>query len=131
MKKTKVKELKGNEWKIEGKLVLKKGKVYVSRDEELRAEVIWLHHDVPAVGHGRQLKMVELVMRNYWWPEVMRDIGKYMEGYDLYQRIKNRMEEPAGKLKLSKMPEMSRSLTVDFILFSLFTLFYFTLLFLF
>jgi len=52
MKKTKVKELRGNEWKIEGELVLKEEKVYVSRDEELRTEVIWLHHNVPAVGHG-------------------------------------------------------------------------------
>ena len=52
MKKTGVKELRGNEWQIEGDLVLKEGKVYVPRDEELRAEVIWLHHDVPAAGHG-------------------------------------------------------------------------------
>ena len=47
--------------------------------------------------------MVELVIRNYWWPEVTRDVGKYVEGYDLYQRMKNRMEEPAGKLKLSEV----------------------------
>ena len=40
MKKTKVKELKGNEWKIEGELVLKEEKVYVPKNEELRAEVI-------------------------------------------------------------------------------------------
>ena len=40
MKKTKVKELRGNEWKIERKLVLKEGKMYVPRDEELRAVVI-------------------------------------------------------------------------------------------
>jgi len=52
MKKTGVKELKGNEWKIEGELVLKEEKVYVPKDEELRAEIIWLHHDVPAAGHG-------------------------------------------------------------------------------
>ena len=52
MKKTKVKELWGNEWQMEGDLVLKKGKVYVLKDEELRAEVIQLHHDVPAAGHG-------------------------------------------------------------------------------
>jgi len=40
MKKTKVKELRGDEWKIEGELVLKEGKVYIPKDEELRAEVI-------------------------------------------------------------------------------------------
>ena len=84
MKKTKVKELRGNEWKIEGELVLKEGKVYVPRDEELRAEVIQLHHDVPAAGHGGQWKTVELVTRNYWWPGVTRDIRKYMEECNLY-----------------------------------------------
>ena len=53
MKRAKVKKLRGEEWKIEGELVLKEGKVYVPKDEELRAEVIRLHHDVPAAGHGR------------------------------------------------------------------------------
>ena len=52
MKKTKVKKLRGNEWKIERKLVLKEGKVYVPRDEELRAVVIWLHHNIPVAGYG-------------------------------------------------------------------------------
>ena len=54
MKKAKVKELRGEEWKIEEDLVLKKGKIYVLKDEELRAEIIWLHHDVLVAGHGRR-----------------------------------------------------------------------------
>jgi len=83
MKKAKVKELRGEKWKIEGDLVIKEGKIYVPKDVELRAEIIWLHHDVPAAGHGRCWKMVELVTRNYWWPGVMRDIGRYVEGCDL------------------------------------------------
>ena len=40
MEKAKVKELRENKWKIEEELVLKEGKVYVPKDEELRAEVI-------------------------------------------------------------------------------------------
>ena len=45
-----------------------------------------------------------------------RDIGRYMKGCDLYQRIKNRLEEPAGKLKLSEVPKkLWTHLTVDFI----------------
>jgi len=105
MKKAGVRELWGNEWKIEEELVLKEGKVYVPKDEELRAEVIRLHHNVPASGHGGRWKMVELVTRNYWWPGVTRDVGKYVEGCNSYQRMKNRAEEPAGKLKLSEVPE--------------------------
>ena len=52
MKKAGVKELRDNKWKIEEDLVLKERKVYVLRDEELRAEVIQLYHDVPAAGYG-------------------------------------------------------------------------------
>jgi len=116
MKKAGVKELRGNEWKIEGDLVLKEGKVYMPKDEELRVEIIWLHHDIPAAGHGGRWKTVELVTRNYWWPEVTRDVGKYVEGCNLCQRIKNRTEEPVGKLKLSEVLQKTWSyLTVDFI----------------
>ena len=117
MKKVRVKELRGNEWKIEGDLVLKEGKVYVLKYEELRAEVIQLHHDVPVAEHGGRWKMVELVTRNYWWPGVTRNVGKYVEGCDLCQRMKNRTEELAGKLKLSEVPQkIWTHLTVDFIM---------------
>ena len=116
MKKAKVKELQGNKWQIERELVLKEGKVYVPKNEELRTEVIQLHHDVPAAGHGGRWKTVELVTRNYWWPGVMRDVGRYVEGCDLCQRMKNRTEELAGKLKLSEVPEKPwMHLMVDFI----------------
>ena len=59
-----MKELRGEEWRIEEDLVIKEGKIYVLKDIELRAEVIQLHHDVPAAGHGGRWKTVELVTRN-------------------------------------------------------------------
>ena len=105
IKKTRVKKLQENKWQIEGELVLKKRKVYILKDEELRAEVIRWHHNVPAAGHGGKWKIVELVTRNYWWPGVMRDMGKYVEECDLYQRMKNRTEKVVGKLKLSEVLE--------------------------
>ena len=96
--------------------MLKEGKIYVPKDEELRAEVIQLHHDVPAARYGGRWKTVELVMRNYWWSGVTRDVRKYVEGCDLCQRMKNRMEELAGKLKLSEVPKkMWTHLMMDFI----------------
>jgi len=85
MKKMKVKELQGEEWQIEEDLVLKEAKVYVLKDKELRAEIIWLHYDVPAAEYRGRWKTVELVTRNYWWPGVMRDIGRYVEGCNLCQ----------------------------------------------
>ena len=49
--------------------------------------------------------MIELVTRNYWWPGVTKDMGKYVEDCDICQRMKNRIEVPAEKLKLSKVSE--------------------------
>jgi len=66
MKKAKIKVIQGEEWKIEGDLVLKEEKIYVLKNTELRTEIIWLHYDVLAVGHGGRWKIVELVTWNYW-----------------------------------------------------------------
>jgi len=46
----------------------------------------------------------------------MSNIRRYVEGCDLCQRMKNRIEEVVGKLKLNKVPEKPWShLMVDFI----------------
>ena len=105
MKKVRMKILQGNKWQIEGDLVLKKGKVYMPKDKELWIEIIQLYHDVPVAGHEGRQKTTESVMRNYQWPEVTRDVGRYVERYSMCQRIKNRMEEVVEKLKLSEVPE--------------------------
>jgi len=97
--------------------VFKEGKVYIPKNKELRVEVIQWYHDILVAGHEGKWKTVELVTRNYWWPGVTRDVGKYIEGCDLCQRMKNRMKEVAGKLKLSEVPEKPWThLTVDFIM---------------
>jgi len=60
--------------------------------------------------------MIELVMRNYWWLGVTINVGKYMEECNICQRMKNRMEVPVGKLKMSKILKKPWTyLTVDFI----------------
>ena len=78
-------------------IVMKKEKIYVP-EEDLRREIIQLHHDTPVGGHGGRWKMMELIGRNYWWPGITKEVGRYMEGYDTCQRYKNRSETPAEKL---------------------------------
>jgi len=57
--------LRDEEWRQEDSLMLKEEKVYVPKDEKLRAEVIRLHHDMPVRGHGEQWKIAELVTKNF------------------------------------------------------------------
>jgi len=54
MKQVEVKMLRNEEWREENRLILRDEKVYVLKDEKLRAEVIWLHHDMPVGRHGGQ-----------------------------------------------------------------------------
>jgi len=92
MKRAGVKMLRDEEWRQEDGLMLKEGKVYVPKDEKLRAEVIRLHHDTSMGGHGGhggQWKTAELVTRNFWWPGVTREVKRYVEGCDACQRNKN------------------------------------------
>jgi len=40
MKKVEIREIRGEEWQLEGDLVLKERKLYIPKDEELRVEII-------------------------------------------------------------------------------------------
>jgi len=116
MKKAGVKMLRNEEWQIEEGLVLKEGRVYVPKDEKLRVEIIQLHHDTLIAGHEGQWKTVELVTRNYWWPGVTKKVKRYVEGCNQCQRMKNRTEMPAGKLRPNQVLERPwQYISVDFI----------------
>jgi len=57
-----------------------------------------------------------LIVRNYWWPGVMKEVGRYVDGCDMCQRYKNQSEAPAGKLMPNAIPEKPWShILVDFI----------------
>jgi len=115
LKRAGIKALKDEEWEIEDGIVLKEGRIYVP-EGDLRREIIQLHYDTPVGGHGGRWKMAELIVRNYWWPEVTKEVGRYVDGCDACQRYKNQSEVPAGKLMPNAIPEKPWShISADFI----------------
>ena len=54
IKQARVKMLRDKEWKEVDGIMYKKEKVYVPKNDKLRAEIIRLHHDMLVGGHGRQ-----------------------------------------------------------------------------
>jgi len=54
MKRAGVKMLRDEEWREVNGIMYKERKVYVPKDEKLRAEIIRLHHDTPIGGHRGQ-----------------------------------------------------------------------------
>ena len=107
--------MKDEKWEVEDGIVMKEGRIYVP-EGELRGEIIRLHHNTPVEGHGKRWKMAELVARNYWWPGLTKEVGKYVERCDTCQRHKNQSKAPAGKLMPNTIPEKLWShILADFI----------------
>jgi len=115
LKKAGIKALKNEEWEVEDGIILKEGRIYIP-EGDLRREIIQLHHNTPIGGHGGRWKIAELVARNYWWPGVMKEVGRYVDGCDACQRYKNWSKVPAGKLMPNAIPEKPWShISADFI----------------
>ena len=116
MKQVEVKVLRNKEWRDIDGIMYKEGKIYVPKNETLRAEIIRLYYDIPIEGHGGQWKIVELVIRNFWWPGITKEVKQYMEGCDSCQRNKNCTEQPAGKLMPNSILEKPWTyISADFI----------------
>jgi len=115
LKKAGVKMLRDKEWEIEDRVVLKERRIYMP-EGELRREIIQLHHDILVGGHGGRWKTTELITRNYWWPGVTKEVGRYVDGCDACQRYKNQSEVLVGKLMPNAILEKPWShISTDFI----------------
>jgi hypothetical protein len=82
--------VKSAEWSESDGLLMFHGKIYVPNDRDLRWHIIEQHHDTHIVGHAGCFKTLELIARNYWWPQMSRYIGIYVKvkTCDLCNQIK-------------------------------------------
>ena len=53
----------------------------------LRSEVLKIAHDVPAAGHLGMTKTKNRILRYFYWPNIYKDITKYVRSCDVCQRI--------------------------------------------
>jgi hypothetical protein len=67
--------VKSAEWSESEGLLMFRGKIIVPKDRELRRQIVEQHHNTHVAGHAGRFKMLEMVSRNYWWPQMSRYIG--------------------------------------------------------
>ena len=116
MKQVGVKMLRDKEQREVDGIMYKEEKVYVPKNNRLRVEIIRLYHNIPMEGHRGQWKIVELVIRNFWWLETTKEIKRYIKEYNSCQRNKNHTKQLASKLMPNSIPNKPQTyISVDFI----------------
>jgi hypothetical protein len=74
--------IKSTEWSESDGLLMFHSKIYVPNDRDLRRCIVEQHHDTCIAGHAGHFKTLELVSRNYWWPQMSHYIGIYVKHCD-------------------------------------------------
>jgi len=104
------------EWSNTDGLLQFRGKIYVPQSLDLRRQIVALCHDTYITGHPGCWKTLELVSRNYWWPQMSRYIGQYVSTCDLCLWTKPWRHSPVGELQPLSIPDAQWDmLSVDFV----------------
>ena len=80
--------------------------MYVPDEEDLRLQVVKLHHDTLVAGHPGCEKMIELLQKTYFWPAMTSFVKDYISRCDRYARFKRTNQAPFGTLNPLEAPHM-------------------------
>ncbi len=63
------------EWDETDGLLTFNGQIYVPDSKDLRQRIIVQYHNSQVAGHPGRMKTLELISRDYWWPQIGRHVG--------------------------------------------------------
>ncbi|SJL03638.1 uncharacterized protein ARMOST_06995 [Armillaria ostoyae] len=91
-------------------------RVYVPHHTALRGDIIAQSHDHITAGHPGVAKTKELILREYWWPKMKRDVETYIASCETCQRTKSSNQAKSVPLHPNAIPMgLWTHITVDMI----------------
>jgi len=103
-------------WSPTGRL-LYRGKFYVPDYGPLRLYLIQTHHEVPVAGHPGRSKTLELLSRNYHWPEMRQDVERFVRTCHICRQSKTSRHAPFGDLRPLVIPQQPwQDISMDFVM---------------
>ena len=64
-------------WEQDGIIYMDR-QIYIPNNKKIREQILQENHNFVDIGYSEQQRMLELVKRNYWWPEIKENIKKYI-----------------------------------------------------
>jgi len=89
---------------IEDEMVTYKCRIYIPDSNALKLKVTHQCHDAKVAWHFRRDKTLDLMKRNYYWPNMEQWVRNYVRTYDAYQRNKTARHKKYGKLVPLEIP---------------------------
>ena len=91
-------------------------RIYVPDADDLRLRVLQYKHDHMLAGHYGQNKTLELIRRDYTWPNIRSDVQHFCKSCVTCMRNKPQRHKPYGLLKQLPIPDWPwNSISMDFI----------------
>jgi len=75
LRQTSSKTVRSVEWLEDDGVLRFRGKIYVPWNSDLQRQIVSLCHDTKVAGYPGRWKTLELVSRNYWWPQMSRNMS--------------------------------------------------------
>ncbi|KAH0613238.1 uncharacterized protein H6S33_009618 [Morchella sextelata] len=85
--------------------LLYRGALYVPDDNDLRLRLLKEYHDKPSAGHPGRAKTLELLNREYYWPQMRKYIDQYVRNCNVCARSKALRNAPYGVLRPMPIPD--------------------------
>jgi hypothetical protein len=109
------KRIDNDKFKVEGDLLYFEERLYIPKGPT-RLQVLQSRHNFPAAGHFGYNKTLELISRDFWWPQMWKDVKEFVSSCDICSRSKNPRHRPYGLLQPLPIPHRPwSSVSMDFI----------------
>ncbi len=90
--------------KLDDGLIYYDHRIYIPQDHVLRGEIIAASHGHITAGHPGIEKTKELVLWEYWWPKMKKDIEDYVHACETCQQTKSSTQAKAAPLHPNTIP---------------------------
>ena len=90
--------------------------IYIPDYGNLRLRVLQYKHDHPISGHFGHNRTLDLIRREFVWPDLCNSVKSYIKSCTTCMRSKSQRDRPYGLLKQLPVPEfLWNSISMDFI----------------